>query len=69
MKDKIIAFSNWVQANWLALVLFLAIFWMGFLAIIAISWFCGYFLCYLVSVKSSGVSPPKQKGQPSLADH
>ena len=22
-----------------------------------------------VSVKSSGVSPPKQKGQPSLADH
>ena len=24
---------------------------------------------YIVSVKSSGVSPPKQKGQPSLADH
>ena len=23
----------------------------------------------IVSVKSSGVSPPKQKGQPSLADH
>ena len=23
----------------------------------------------VVSVKSSGVSPPKQKGQPSLADH
>ena len=28
------------------------------------------FVCtYYVSVKSSGVSPPKQKGQPSLADH
>ena len=27
------------------------------------------FVGYFVSVKSSGVSPPKQKGQPSLADH
>ena len=52
MKDKIIELSDWVQGNWLALVLFLAIFWMIFLAIIAISWFCGYWYNAMFDVKA-----------------
>lgn len=42
MKTKFLAFCNWAQANWLALVIFLTIVWMLFLCAVSFSWLYGY---------------------------
>lgn len=51
MIKKIMLFANWALANWLALVILLTVFWMIFLASIAISWLYGYWYNAIHHVK------------------
>jgi hypothetical protein len=42
MKNKFIAFCDWAQLYWLALVVFMTLLWMAFLLMIGASWLYGY---------------------------
>jgi hypothetical protein len=42
IKQNILTFGMWAQANWLALVILLTVYWMFFLCIISLSWLYGY---------------------------
>lgn len=42
MKNLILKISNWALANWLALVIFMTVFWMFLLVLVVISWLYGY---------------------------
>ncbi|MBP2629904.1 MAG: hypothetical protein H6Q70_532 [Firmicutes bacterium] len=42
MKNRILAFANWAQTNWLALVIFMTVILMILLCVIAFSWIFGY---------------------------
>lgn len=42
MKNKIVRFSKWAQANWLALVIFMVILMLLFVCAIMFSWLFGY---------------------------
>lgn len=42
MKKSILNFADWALANWLALVIFLTVFWMLMLSLVVLSWLFGY---------------------------
>lgn len=42
MKSFILKFSDWALANWLALVIFMTVFWMLLLVTVVGSWLWGY---------------------------
>lgn len=51
MKNKILQFSNWAQANWLALIILLIILMMLFVCAIMFSWLYGYWSNALYNTK------------------
>ena len=51
MKDKIFRFSNWAQANWLALIIFMVIVMLLFVCLIMFSWLYGYWSNALYNTK------------------
>lgn len=42
IQNLILASANWALVNWLALVIFLTVYWMVFLSLIAFSWLFGF---------------------------
>lgn len=42
MKNKIVRFAEWAQANWLALIIFMVLVMMIFLLAVMLSWLYGY---------------------------
>lgn len=42
MRHLIISISDWALRHWLALVIFLTVFWMLMLVAVAVSWLYGY---------------------------
>ena len=51
MKKEILSFAKWAQANWLALVIFMAILMMLFVFAIFFSWLYGYWSNALYGTK------------------
>lgn len=51
MKDKIIAFSDWAQANWLALIIFMIVTMLLFSCMVMLSWLVGYWSNALCGTK------------------
>ncbi|SFM41464.1 hypothetical protein [Pelosinus propionicus] len=51
MKNKLISFCNWAQANWLALVIFMVVLMLLFLCLVLMSWLIGYWANALYSTK------------------
>lgn len=56
MINRILSFANWALANWLALVILLTVFWMIFLASIAVSWLFGYWFNAIHHVKDFDIA-------------
>jgi hypothetical protein len=42
MKEKLISFCNWAQANWLALIILMVVLMLLFLCLVLMSWLIGY---------------------------
>jgi hypothetical protein len=51
LKNKILVFSNWAQANWLALIIFMVIVMLLFVCVIMFSWLYGYWSNALCGTK------------------
>lgn len=51
MKEKILRFTNWAQANWLALVIFMIVLMLLFLCMVLASWLIGYWANALYNTK------------------
>lgn len=51
MKEKILRFTNWAQANWLALVIFMIVLMLLFLCLVLASWLIGYWANALYGTK------------------
>lgn len=51
MKEKLLTFCNWAQANWLALVIFMVILMLLFVCAVMLSWLIGYWANALYGTK------------------
>ena len=51
LKERILKFSEWAQANWLALVVFMVIIMLTFVCAIMLSWLYGYWSNALLGTK------------------
>ncbi|GMB01086.1 hypothetical protein [Pelosinus sp. IPA-1] len=51
MKNRIVAFANWAQANWLVLIVFMVVVMLLFVCMVMFSWLYGYWSNALCGTK------------------